>query len=188
MTDYKLRVPSNLLSSVLGEKDPLAELLQEVLNQVLEAQAAEQAGAGHYERSEARVAYRNGYRPRQLNTRVGPLAADAPAAQRSVDRDIRPVSAFRAGLGAVADGDGGQRRVDAQGRPDHRRAVRDVVFEVDGESVVYGFGCPGPGLQRAAAGVVPVLGVSHWQRIENRITMEWTVFDELAVISQTLRD
>ena len=33
-----------------------------------------------------------------------------------------------------------------------------------------------------------ILGVSHWRCIDNRIAMEWTVFDELAVISQTLLD
>jgi len=44
-----------------------------VLNQILEAQASEQVGAQRYERYEERVAYRNGCRPRQLFTRIGPL-------------------------------------------------------------------------------------------------------------------
>jgi len=45
---------------------------------VLEAQADEQLGTGYYERSEARTGYRNGYRPRQLYTRVGPLTLRVP--------------------------------------------------------------------------------------------------------------
>jgi len=56
MTGYELKVAGKLLSSLLGEKGALAGRLQEVLNQVLEAQAAEQAGAEHYERSKERVA------------------------------------------------------------------------------------------------------------------------------------
>lgn len=78
MTEYELKVPSNLLSSLLGEKDAIAGLLEEVLNQVLEAQATEQAGAGRYERAEGRAAYRNGYRTRQLYTRIGPLTLRVP--------------------------------------------------------------------------------------------------------------
>lgn len=78
MTDYELKVPSNLLSSLMGEKDALAGLLEEVLNQILEAQVAQRVGAGRYERSDERVTYRNGYRTRQLYTRVGPLTLRVP--------------------------------------------------------------------------------------------------------------
>lgn len=78
MTEYKLKVPGSLLSSLLGEKEALAGFLEEVLNQVLEAQATEQIGAGRYERSDERTGYRNGYRTRQLYTRVGPLRLRVP--------------------------------------------------------------------------------------------------------------
>jgi len=78
MTEYELKVPGSLLSSLLGDKDAIAGLLEEVLNQVLEAQVTEQIGAGRYERAEGRTAYRNGYRPRQLYTRVGPLRLRVP--------------------------------------------------------------------------------------------------------------
>ena len=78
MTEYELKVPGSLLSSLLGEKDAIAGLLEEVLNQVLEAQVTEQIGAGRYERTEGRAAYRNGYRARQLYTRVGPLTLRVP--------------------------------------------------------------------------------------------------------------
>jgi putative transposase len=78
MADYELNVPGNLLSSLLTEQNGLAKLVEVVLNQVLDAQAAEQVGAQRYERSEDRMAYRNGYRARQLYTRVGPLTLRVP--------------------------------------------------------------------------------------------------------------
>jgi transposase-like protein len=49
-----------------------------VLHQVLEAQITEHIGAHPYERSEARKAYRTGYRLRTLTTRVGPLVLHVP--------------------------------------------------------------------------------------------------------------
>jgi steroid delta-isomerase-like uncharacterized protein len=39
---------------------------------------------------------------------------------------------------------------------------------------------PGSGKQ------VYILGITHWQVVDGRITHEWTVFDELAVLAQTL--
>lgn len=78
MTDYELKVPSELLSSLLSGQGGVAKLVEAVLNQVLEAQAVEQLGAERYERSDDRTAYRNGYRPRQLFTRVGPLTLRVP--------------------------------------------------------------------------------------------------------------
>lgn len=78
MTDYELKVPGSLLSSLMSDQDGFARLLEEVLNQVLEAQVSEQLGADRYERSDDRAGYRNGYRPRQLYTRVGPLTLRVP--------------------------------------------------------------------------------------------------------------
>jgi transposase-like protein len=42
------------------------------------AQAQEHVGAGHYERTEERQGYRNGYRSRELKTRVGRLSLSIP--------------------------------------------------------------------------------------------------------------
>lgn len=78
MTDFEITVPRNLLSSLLSDKNGVAALLEGVLNQILDAQATEQVGAERYERAEERVAYRNGYRSRQLYTRVGPLTLRVP--------------------------------------------------------------------------------------------------------------
>lgn len=79
MAEYEIKVSEALLSNLLsGGKEGLGELVESVLNQVLEAQAEEQLGAGRYERSEARTGYRNGYRTRQLYSRVGPLTLRVP--------------------------------------------------------------------------------------------------------------
>jgi transposase-like protein len=48
------------------------------LNQVLEHQATEQLGASRYERSDTRIAYRNGTRSRKLKTRIGSITLDVP--------------------------------------------------------------------------------------------------------------
>ena len=47
--------------------------MEAVLNQILEAQVTEALDAQRHERSEERTGYRNGYRPRTLYTRVGPV-------------------------------------------------------------------------------------------------------------------
>ncbi len=46
-----------------GRDDSMAKLIESIINQVLDAQATEIIGAEPYERTEARTAYRNGYRP-----------------------------------------------------------------------------------------------------------------------------
>ena len=78
MTDYEIKLPGDLLSSLMSENTGFAQLIGSVLNQVLEAQATEQIGADRYERSADRGGYRNGVRPRVLYTRVGPVTLLVP--------------------------------------------------------------------------------------------------------------
>jgi putative transposase len=78
MASYEITLNSEQLSGLLTDDKGLQGLVETVLNQVLEAQVTEQIGARPYERSEARKAYRNGYRPRTLTTRVGPLVLHVP--------------------------------------------------------------------------------------------------------------
>ena len=78
MTDYEIKLPGELLSSLMTESTGFAQLIGSVLNQVLEAQATEQIGAERYERSAERGGYRNGVRPRVLYTRVGPVTLLVP--------------------------------------------------------------------------------------------------------------
>ncbi len=78
MTDYNVTVGKELLPGLLSSQDGLAKLIEGILNQILEAQLSDNLGAGRYERSEGREGYRNGYRPRQLYTRVGPITLQVP--------------------------------------------------------------------------------------------------------------
>lgn len=78
MTEYHITVGKDLLPELLSNQNGLAKLIESVLNQILEAQAEESLGADKYERTDERVGYRNGYRPRQLFTRVGPITLQVP--------------------------------------------------------------------------------------------------------------
>ena len=78
MATYEISLNSEQLSGLLTEDRGLQGLVETVLHQVLEAQITEHIGAHPYERSEARKAYRTGYRLRTLTTRVGPLVLHVP--------------------------------------------------------------------------------------------------------------
>jgi transposase-like protein len=52
--------------------------MEAILNQVLNVQVAEQAGAQPYDRSEERKAYRKGYRDREMKTRIVTLTLSVP--------------------------------------------------------------------------------------------------------------
>jgi putative transposase len=82
MTQYQLTLDPTTLQRLFSSGDgQLTHLLEAVLNQVLEAQMAEQLQAERYERTEERQGYRNGYKPRQLTTRVGRLTLRVPQAR-----------------------------------------------------------------------------------------------------------
>jgi transposase-like protein len=78
MTQYQLTLDSAVLQRLFGENEQMTHLLEEVVNQVLEAQVAEHLQAEPYERTEERRGYRNGYKTRQLTTRVGTLHLRIP--------------------------------------------------------------------------------------------------------------
>ena len=66
------------LFSSNGRDQAVAKLMEEIFNQVLLAQSKEQIGADPYERTDERTAYRNGFRERQLTTRVGQMTLRVP--------------------------------------------------------------------------------------------------------------
>jgi len=72
--------PSELLDALrVGDgTDLVRELAQWALQRLIDAEAAEQVGAGRYERSEARVTHRNGTRPKTLSTKAGDLQVGIP--------------------------------------------------------------------------------------------------------------
>lgn len=65
-------------AALLDEPTFLRDLVQDALQCLLEAEMEAHLGAAPYERSERRRGYRNGYKPRQLTTRVGTLELRVP--------------------------------------------------------------------------------------------------------------
>ena len=84
MAQYKISVDSEKVKGLLVRDEGLKELIQEILNQILEAQATEAVGAEKYQRSEGRQGYRNGYRERKLIARVGHLSLRMPQIREGV--------------------------------------------------------------------------------------------------------
>ena len=78
MTHYQLTLDHETVQRLFGDSEQVRQLLETVVNQVLEAQVAEHLQAEPYERTEDRRGYRNGYKPRQLTTRVGTLHLRIP--------------------------------------------------------------------------------------------------------------
>lgn len=58
--------------------DFLREAVQLLMQRLIELEASEQIGAGPYERTASRQTYRNGYRPRSWETRVGEVPLRIP--------------------------------------------------------------------------------------------------------------
>src|SRR5579875_4119226 len=78
MTQYQLTLDSASVQRLFTGDGQLGRLLEAVLNQALNAQVTEQLQVAPYERSEQRQGYRNGYKSRQLTTRVGALTLLVP--------------------------------------------------------------------------------------------------------------
>jgi transposase-like protein len=62
----------------LDDPDFLRHLVERALQRFLEAEMTAHLGAARYERSDYRRGHRNGYKPRQLHTRVGTLTLRVP--------------------------------------------------------------------------------------------------------------
>jgi putative transposase len=78
MAQYKITIDKEDLHQLFNQDQGMARLVEKVLNKVLEAEVAEQLQAGPYERCEGRQGYRNGYREREMKTRVGTLELAVP--------------------------------------------------------------------------------------------------------------
>ena len=76
MAQFNITITEELLHGLFlsnGRDEAFSKLLEEIFNQVLLAQSTDQIRAQPYERTEERTAYRNGFRDRQMTTRVGTL-------------------------------------------------------------------------------------------------------------------
>ena len=65
-------------ATLLDEPDFLRELVEQAVQTILGAEMEAHLGASRYERTPQRQGYRNGYKPRQLQTRVGTLELRVP--------------------------------------------------------------------------------------------------------------
>ena len=64
--------------ALLDDPSFLKEIVEQVLQELLEAEMTEHVGAAPYERTTERTGQRNGYKPRSLRTRVGTLKLLVP--------------------------------------------------------------------------------------------------------------
>ena len=78
MADYQVTIDAADLPNLFRGDDGVKMLMEKVLNQILQAQAAEQLQAAPYEWTDDRQGYRNGTRSRKLTTRVGTLTLRIP--------------------------------------------------------------------------------------------------------------
>ena len=71
------------ITELLAENgfDGLASAVTVLLNEVMKIERAHALGAGPYQRSEHRTGHANGFKPRTLHTRLGPLTVRVPQAR-----------------------------------------------------------------------------------------------------------
>ncbi|MGY6233014.1 transposase (plasmid) [Enterobacter asburiae] len=76
MADNSMTFSNTLMQ--LGGEDFLHELTEFMLNRIMEADVTQRINAEPHDRSDERETYRNGYRDRQYNTRLGTLDLRIP--------------------------------------------------------------------------------------------------------------
>ena len=76
------RLPLSELLQKSGEGDFLRAVAESVLQLLMEADVEGVVGAGRHERSAERLNWRNGYRERTLDTRLGSLSLKIPKLRR----------------------------------------------------------------------------------------------------------
>lgn len=67
-----------LVQEVFRQEGGIRRVLEHVLKSAMESEVTAHVSAGRHERTSARAGYRNGYKPRGLQTRVGPLSLEVP--------------------------------------------------------------------------------------------------------------
>jgi len=81
--------------------DGLASAVTVLLNEVMKIERSHALGAGPYQRTEGRKGHANGYKPRTIHTRIGPLTLDVPRARgaefhpSALERGVRSERALK---------------------------------------------------------------------------------------------
>ena len=147
-----MRLPAGVREALVNDPGFLRDLVQIVLNRVLDAEISEHLQAERYQRSEERVGYRNGSRPRQLNTRVGrlqlliPMDREGTFQTRLFERHQRSEKALVGALMELAAAGRHRGREHQEGQGHHRDAVRYQLQQEHRET-------PGGRLVRQARGL-----------------------------------
>jgi len=82
MTQIDCSVKKEWLEALFSENEEgLRKLVEAVVQSLLQAEMTEHLGAELYERSKQRRGWRNGYKPRRLNSRLGRLELKVPQAR-----------------------------------------------------------------------------------------------------------
>ena len=72
-------LPEEILEQIAAEGlEALPALIQILINEAMRSEREQHLGAGHYERSPERRGHANGYKPKTVTTRVGPVTFDIP--------------------------------------------------------------------------------------------------------------
>ena len=75
-------LPPELLDHIAAEGlDAVPELIRVILNAAMAAERQRYLGAAPYERTETRRGYANGFKPKTVTTRVGPVTFAIPQAR-----------------------------------------------------------------------------------------------------------
>src|SRR5437868_4784415 len=116
MTEERL-VLAELLEKA-GEGDFLRAVAEAVLQLLMESDVEGMIGAGRYERSGERTTWRNGYRDRTLDTRLGALQLRIPKLRQGsyFPPFLEARKSSEKALIAVIQGGVDRRRVDPAGR------------------------------------------------------------------------
>ena len=61
--------------------DGMAQAIGVLLNEAMKLERSHALGAGPYQRTEARKGYANGFKPKTLHTRMGPITVQVPQAR-----------------------------------------------------------------------------------------------------------
>jgi putative transposase len=84
--------------------DGMAQVMELLFNECMKIERQQALGVGPYQRSEARRGQANGFKPRRLKTRIGPLALSVPQVRgakfypRALERGSRSEKALRLAL------------------------------------------------------------------------------------------
>lgn len=78
MAEYDIKINSTELVGLLSKSEGMTKFVESIVNQVLEKELTAKLGVEKHQHAKDRADYRNGYRIRPLNTRVGSLTLKVP--------------------------------------------------------------------------------------------------------------